>query len=382
MSTATSTPWQHLYIPCTVSTTTRHITMKSALLAAALIPAALASVGDGLPAYKTCLADCQGLCPDTSPKYSQDSTNWVAKTLLQWDCDLDCDYKCQQKVTRQRTAEGLPMVQFYGKWPFKRIFGITEFFLTVFSLGNLYVNYRNYFKVKRQHKLAAYKDSDLATMYAQYLLLLSVSIAGWFCSALFHMRDFPATETLDYVGAGAIIAANLNAIVVRRYELFRSEKSKTRKFVQTALVAALFLHYLKLYYKWDYTYNMRFNVVLGLSALALWIIHSVSVHRQYLRRPHFFNNSIHLLPYETRILNKLNLVGLSRTKYIPLIPVALNIFLLAAASLEMTDFDPIASLVDAHSLWHLCTIIPPIVWYDWNIWDVEMTGLQAKVQKS
>lgn len=356
--------------------------MKSAALIA-LIPIVAASIGDGLPAYTSCLSDCQSYCADpSSPKYAQDSTNWIAKALLQWDCDLDCDYKCQQKITRQRISEKLPMVQFYGKWPFRRILGITELFLTIFSLGNLYLNYRNYFKVKRQLKNAAYKDADLATMYSQYLLLLTVSMAGWFCSAMFHIRDFPITETLDYVGAGAIIAANLNAIVIRRYELFRADKAGKRKVFQLMLVVVLSLHYLKLYYSWDYTYNMQFNVVLGLAALALWIAHSVSVQRQYLRRPHFFNNSIHLLPYETRILNKLNLVGLSRTKYIPLIPVALNVFLLAACTLEMTDFEPIACLVDAHSLWHLCTIIPPIVWYDWNIWDVEMTGLQTKVLKS
>lgn len=353
--------------------------MKLSLLL--LIPAAVASVGDSLPAFKQCLSDCQATCQDPADsKFSQDSVNWISAALFQWDCALDCNYKCQQIVTRQRAADGLPMVQFYGKWPFKRILGITEFFSSVFSLANFYVNYRNYFKVKRQYKLAAYKDDERATMLHQYLLLLVVSMGGWFCSTIFHIRDFPVTETLDYLGAGAIIAANFNAIFVRKFGLYRADKTRARAVFQTLLCGVLLLHYAKLYLQWDYGYNMRFNVAVGLAALVLWILHSVLVHRHYLRRPHYYNNSIHLLPYETRILSKLNLVGLSKTKYIPLIPVALNLALVAAASLEMVDFDPIAGLVDAHLLWHFCTIFPPIVWYDWNLWDLEMASLQVKTR--
>lgn len=272
------------------------------------------------------------------------------------------------------------MVQFYGKWPFKRILGITEFFSSVFSVANFYVNYRNYYKIKRQYRIAAHKDDDRSTMLRQYLVLLFVSMFGWFCSTVFHIRDRPITETLDYVGAGAIIAANFNAIFVRKFGLYRLEKTRALVIFQTLLCGVLLVHYAKLYFSWDYSYNMRFNVAVGLSALVLWILHSALVQRRYLRRPHYYNNSIHLLPYETRILNKLNFVGLSKTKYIPLIPVALNLALVAAASLEMVDFDPIAGLVDAHLLWHFCTIFPPIVWYDWNLWDLEMASLQVKAR--
>jgi hypothetical protein len=41
-------------------------------------------------------------------------------------------------------------------------------------------------------------------------------------------------------------------------------------------------------------------------------------------------------------------------------------------SLEIFDFAPFFfDLVDAHSLWHLVTIVPVYMgWYDWWIWDV------------
>lgn len=347
-----------------------------------LIPLVVASIGDGLPAFKKCLTECLDACldPDSSA-FSEDSINWVFGLLFRWDCNLDCNYKCQQIVTRDRVAKGLPTVQFYGKWPFRRVFGVTELFSTVFSLGNLYVNYINYYKVKRHYRLTAYKDESRANMLWQYLVLLIVSMVGWFCSTVFHVRDYPLTESLDYIGAGAIIVANLNAIVVRKFGLFHPEKNSHRRIFQLVLCGVLLVHYLKLYTAWDYAYNMQFNVVVGVTALMLWIVHSVSVNRQYRRRPYFYNNSIHLLPFETRILNKLNVIGLSRTKYIPLIPVVLNLFLLAAASLEMLDFEPVGLLVDAHSLWHLCTIFPPLLWYDWNIWDLEMASLQVKARK-
>lgn len=354
--------------------------MKIAVFASFFV-AALASLGDTLPEFVACVPDCQALCLDpASTKYARDSVNWVAGGLFQWDCVLDCRYKCQQIVTRLRMAAGLPMVQFYGKWPFRRMFGITELFSTVFSMANFYVNYRNYLKVRRHYKNTEFRNDDRSTMLWHYLVLLVVSVTGWFFSTIFHIRDFPMTETLDYVGAGAIIAANFNAIVIRKFLLYRRDKAPVRRLFLLVLCLVLLGHYARLYWAWDYTYNMRFNVLVGVMALVLWIAHSFSVRRVYLRRPHFYNNSIHLLPYETRILSKLNLVGLSKTKYIPLIPVVLNVFLLGAATLEMADFEPWAQLVDAHALWHLCTVFPPIVWYDWNIWDLEMANLQVKAR--
>lgn len=355
--------------------------LQKALLGIVLVLAVSASVGDTLPQFRSCLSDCRtSECSSSAPssKYEPDSISPLAAKLFLWDCELDCDYKCQQLVSRERKKEGLPMVQFHGKWPFKRVFGITEFFSTVFSLGNLFVNYRNYGKIRRAHKYASFRDSEKATMLSQYLFLLAVSVTGWIFSTIYHIRDFPRTETLDYLGAGAIIVANFNAIFVRKFELFREGMKLKRVLFQACLVMVLILHYAKLYNNWDYSYNMMFNIVFGILSLLLWIIHAFNVRRQYLRRPHFYNNSIQLLPYETKILAKLNYLGLSKTKNIPLIPVTLNIFLISAVGFEILDFEPWCSLVDGHALWHLCTIFPPIVWYDWNIWDLEMSGLQSK----
>lgn len=341
------------------------------------IPLAQASIGDRLPEFSKCTLDCEAVtCFTTnpSPKYDQDSINPISAFLFNWNCPLDCDYKCQQKVARIRRSAGLDVVQFYGKWPFRRVLGVTEIASTVFSMANFYVNLVNFAKILRHYKASKPSHPEKAVMLFQYLFLLVVSMFGWTCSSFFHVRDIPLTEALDYFGASAMTMANFSAIMIRYFGLHTQKKRRVRWLLQAILIIVFVGHCSKLYMQWDYTYNMRFNVIFGLLAAVLWILHSLGVNRKYKEKAHIYSNSIYLLPHETRLLAKLNYVRLSRSRYVPLIPVALNIYLIAAVLLEMVDFEPLFMLIDAHSLWHLCTIIPPIFWYDWNVWDLELAA--------
>ncbi|OBA21347.1 Per1-like protein [Metschnikowia bicuspidata var. bicuspidata NRRL YB-4993] len=356
--------------------------MRFPYLLLLVAPLAHASIGDRLPEFALCVKDCEAeTCSTSSPslKYLQDSVNPLSAILFAWDCPLDCNYKCQQKVTRIRQNAGLDVVQFYGKWPFRRVLGVTELFSTVFSMANLYVNYGNLPRLLRHYRANKSTHPEKACMLFQYLVLLVVSIAGWTGSSVFHIRDFPATEALDYLGASAMSVANFNAIFVRYFGLFRHERRRVRRLVHIVLTIVLLGHYLKFFTQWNYTYNMQFNVFFGLAALSLWILHSLDVNRKYRKNAHIYSNSMHLLPHETRILAHLNHVGLSRSRYVPLVPVGLNLYILLALLLEMVDFEPWFLLIDAHSLWHLCTIIPPIIWYDWNVWDLELASKTAGV---
>lgn len=342
------------------------------LLLALWITCAVASVGDRLPQYRECHSQCiETLCHGGSPYLPQYDINTVSKHLLLWSCPLDCDYKCRSHVAATREAQGLPIVQFNGKWPFDRWLGITEVFSVIFSLGNLYANLINLVHYSKIMRITGHGKNAQArnVMLFQYWLLLAVSVVGWLLSTIFHTRDIPFTETLDYLGAGAIIMANFNAISIRYLELFRVENRKKRQYFQSGLLFILLCHYVKLARKWDYKYNMKYNVVIGLSALALWVLHSLRVYRRYDTQVF---NSIQLSPYESRIQKKLYPFCKMRARLIPLIPVGLNVYLTTAVSLELLDFAPIARLIDSHSLWHLCTIFPPLIWYDWNLWDLEL----------
>lgn len=312
-----------------------------------------ASVGDTLPEFQTCLHQCD--------------CQTIPQSFL-WSCLANCNYYCQQYITDQIELQGLEMVQFYGKWPFVRVLGVQELFSTVFSLANLYVNYKNIRPIFRQFRRNS--DLELQIMYGQYLALLIISCIGWIFSSLFHFKDTAVTETLDYFGAFAIILCNLNVIVVRVFKLFR------RRVVlytwQLGLIILYVFHVTKLKMQWDYGYNTQINMVVGLSAMILWCYHLWHTYKLYQRNYIVYNNSIQLLPFETKLLQKLNYVSLSNASIIPLIPILNNVVLIGGILLEVNDFAPIYRLVDAHALWHLLTIFPSFIWFDWNIWDLEM----------
>lgn len=317
-----------------------------------LFVVAFASLGDNLPEFQSCLYQCD--------------CNVIPQSIF-WSCPANCNYYCQQLITDQLESLNVPMVQFYGKWPFKRVLGVQEFFAMIFSIGNLYVNYKNLRIIYRQFKR---NESEYKTMYVQYLILLIVTCIGWSFSVIFHFKDTTMSETLDYFGAFAIILCNLNAIVVRVFQLFKHRKKLI--IWHTALVALYLYHVIRLKRNWDYSYNTLINIIVGVSAMILWCFHLWRVYCVYNQKRIIYNNSIQLLPYETKLLQKLSYVGMSLSSLIPLIPIFNNVMLLLGISLELNDFPPIARLVDAHALWHLVTIFPSIVWFDWNVWDIEM----------
>lgn len=353
------------------------------------------SVGDRLPEFTHCLEKCNRLlCLENDPTGSVSneielketfensySISGPFKHVFFWDCQSDCKYKCEQLVTDQREKNGLEVVQFYGKWPFIRIFGMQELFSVLFSIANFQINYINLFKVMRHYNRIKLLNSDWALMLRQYLQLIVVSLIGWTFSTLFHMRDNPLTETLDYFGAAAIIMSNFNAIFIRYFGLYKNKHQLLRKLFQSILMIIFIFHCVKLKKNWDYDYNVKYNLFFGVSAMILWILHAIRVQAVYLENFYIFNNSIQLVPFETKILTKLNYLSLSESKYIPLLPVALNIWIVLGMSFELLDFVPFRRLIDAHALWHLFTVFPTIIWYDWNIWDIEMFRINEEADK-
>ncbi|EGV62714.1 hypothetical protein PSN45_000652 [Yamadazyma tenuis] len=296
---------------------------------------------------------------------SKNNVHFPFKQLFGWQCPADCDYKCQQIITDIRISQGAPIVKFYGKWPFKRVFGMTEVASVVFSLLNFLINYHNFRKINPQRKRSS---GPVRTMYGQYLVLLSISMVGWTFSMLFHTRDLPITETLDYFGASLIILFNFYIIIIRYFELFKNNLLP----FQIAIGTIYGLHLVKLSHDWDYNYNLVFHSVIGIITLVLWVLHSVKVSRIYTNNYPILSNSIQLLPFETKILMKLNYLSLSKSKYIPLLPILLNLWMFGSMFFEICEFKPILKVVDSHAMWHLATFFPQIIWYDWNMWDLEL----------
>jgi hypothetical protein len=174
--------------------------------------------------------------------------------------------------------------------------------------------------------------------------------------------DLPFTEKMDYFSAALAIMYALYYTIIRLFHLYpptqnqltltaRPTNSPKRRFLAATCILAYICHisYLTLLPRFDYTYNMAFNLTLGLLHNALWAIYSlpasISLIRRFPARPK---------SYRPKFVTK----------------AAVFVFLTTAAiGLELFDFPPWAMTIDAHSLWHLVTAPIALLWYDLLVED-------------
>ncbi|KAL3961938.1 hypothetical protein ACCO45_003461 [Purpureocillium lilacinum] len=174
-----------------------------------------------------------------------------------------------------------------------------------------------------------------------YVWLARVGIASWVFSAVFHTRDFQATEELDYFAAGANVLYGMYYTPIRVFRLDRNTpRRRSLLRVWSLLCASLYLchvAYLKLV-RWDYTYNMAANVAAGVVQNILWSWFSYNRYRT------------------------------SRRTW-AIWPGLVVAWVMFAMSMELFDFPPWLGCIDAHSLWHLMTIGPTLLWYNFLVKD-------------
>jgi len=297
--------------------------------------AAQASMGDRLPDFKDCVQVCK------EANCGPDGTSIpFHRRLLLWDCPSECDYTCQHIITTQRLARDppymQPIYQFHGKWPFHRFLGLQEPASVLFSLFNFLAHYWGIGKLRTEIP-ASYP------LRKYYLWFGYVGLASWTFSMIFHTRDFGVTEKLDYFAAGANVLYGLYYAPIRVFRLDRKEPRKQSLLrLWTGLCITLYtLHVLYLsLWSWDYTYNMAANVAVGIVSNLLW---SGFSYVQYQK--------------------------IGRTWAVwPGLCVA---WIILAMSLELLDFPPWMGMVDAHSLWHLGTVLPTVLWYNFLIRDAQ-----------
>jgi len=296
---------------------------------------AQASLGDRLPDFKDCVQVCK------EANCGPDGTSIpFHRRLLLWDCPSECDYTCQHIVTAQRLARDppymQPIYQFHGKWPFYRFMGMQEPFSVIFSLFNY---------LAHDWGMSQLRDKIPASypLRKYYLWFGYVGLASWTFSMIFHTRDFGFTEKLDYFAAGANVLYGLYYAPIRVFRLDRKEPRKQSLLrLWTGLCITLYtLHVLYLsLWSWDYTYNMAANVAVGVVANLLW---SGFSYVQYQK--------------------------IGRTWAVwPGLCVA---WIILAMSLELLDFPPWKGMIDAHSLWHLGTVLPTVLWYNFLVRDAQ-----------
>ena len=279
----------------------------------ALASTLLASTGDLQPEFLFCVDDCKYNCPTWKPSS-------VYLSLTKWTCLDDCKYHCMHTISK---ANPNNIQQYYGKWPFYRVFGLQEIASVVFSILNGYYHYDG---LKRYTKRIApsFQWRNLMILYGY------VSILVWICSAIFHGRDWPVTEKMDY------FSAMLSILVTLLYTFHRLGGMKLwspLSIITIMILSAFYVFHVSYlsFYKFDYGYNMKASVSLGLLHSFLWLIWVI-------------------INFKTRSYawKKARIV----------------ILLALAMSMEFLDFAPLFGIFDAHSLWHMLTI--PIVQLHWN----------------
>ncbi|KIJ63364.1 hypothetical protein HYDPIDRAFT_92761 [Hydnomerulius pinastri MD-312] len=317
-----------------------------------LITAVLASSGDRSHHFQNCVSTC----------YGDHCHPWTTLPLdlrfTRWTCTDDCKYNCMHMLTDKAVQTGADIQQYFGKWPFWRFLGMQEPASVAFSLWNMWFHLQGARQIRRRipstHPLRPY-----------YLTWAYVSMNAWVWSAVFHTRDLPRTEKLDYFSAALAILYALYYTVVRMFNLYSGGLENTHKLdgdqrprmrlVWSSLcIIAYLAHitYLSILPRFDYSYNMAFNLVLGLGHNLLWLLYSLPV------------SFLHRYPYAPKT-------------YRPPFAYKAGIFVFlttAATALELFDFPPLWRILDAHALWHLSTAPIAKFWYEFLIEDSQDEG--------
>lgn len=285
-----------------------------------------ASPGDQSAEYKSCLRRCRGAnCTLERQDAFRANQPWYL-ALLRWDCADECRHDCMWQAVDRLQANGSPVPQFHGKWPFWRFYGIQEPASVVFSILN------GVFHVWMWRKFRKVVPPS-APHYIIWKGQAVLSINAWFWSAVFHARDTPLTEKLDYYCAFSVVLYSLYSLCMRVLGTQNTWLSVS----VTMPFAAFFVYHIQYlnFVHFDYGYNMKANVITGL-------------------------------------LNSLGWLGwcwLQRRRGYVWRGVLVVVVLDALLLLELGDFPPWRFLVDAHALWHLGTAPLPLLWYRFLIDD-------------
>ena len=150
------------------------------LLATAPGPFALASSGDRSDEFQRCLSKCTR---QTCTSAAEDDIRPLplALRLTRWTCADECKYACMHALTDLAVESGVPVQQYYGKWPFWRLAGMQEPASVAFSLANLLMHVLGADWLRRGvHPAHPMRPFYLAWAY--------LSINAWVWSAVFHTR--------------------------------------------------------------------------------------------------------------------------------------------------------------------------------------------------
>lgn len=292
-----------------------------------------ASWGDQSPHFKHCVSKCHGVnCSTQSTLAEWEESRSFGETVVGWTCREECEYECMWSTVHVYGEHGR-VPQFYGKWPFKRIFGIQEPASVFASFLNLFSN----IYMLRRFVISAPRNLYMYQVWCFYGL---TAINAWLWSIVFHTKDRVWTERLDYFSALATVLSSFFVFCLRVFG--------DAPFKRTAIASAFLAFYSNHVYHmafvhFDYGYNMKVNITVGVANGLGWLCWFL-LHKK---------DGGHIT---LGILTVISL-GLS-------------------VPLEVFDFPPILWTLDTHAIWHFLTVPLPFLWFNFALED---TRLLAKL---
>lgn len=230
-------------------------------------------------------------------------------------------------VETKNRAKGENVVQYYGKWPFRRIFGIQELGSSLLSLGNLLAHWYGF-----NHIYKANLQGRAADWFLHGIIVLNfaVSINAWWWSTIFHARELWWTMYLDYFSAILLLFTGVALSIIRTFSI-REHKRQLAVVLPLGVYFIRHVHYMAMV-DFSFSWNMKVGITAALTMTLLFAAWSIA-HLRVGKRLH--------------------------CKY-ALLACAMG---LAAATLEVFDFPPLWDVIDAHAIWHGATIPIILLWY-------------------
>ncbi|KAJ8969576.1 hypothetical protein NQ317_000072 [Molorchus minor] len=298
-----------------------------------LINYCMSSIGDNSRYYKICLERC--ILLDCENFLSDSNRQQLILYLTQWSCRDDCSYECMWKTVDFFQERHSITPQFHGKWPFYRFLGLQEPASVFFSLLNAYVHLMMIRKFRKEVR----SDSPLYWLWHAFFI---VCLHAWFWSAVFHARDFPLTELLDYTCAFSIVLMSCYVMAIR---VLRDILPGFALIIITFLFTVFFAKHVSYLStgRIDYGYNMKLNIFVGAVIAICWIIWCLY---NYKKQPYVWNCA----------------------KFVILTAIV--------TLLEVIDQPPIYYVFDSHSIWHLSTAPLAIFLYRFAIDDCKFLKKQ------
>lgn len=216
---------------------------------------------------------------------------------------------------------GINNIKKNGRYPFRILFGCTEFCSALFSFLNLVSHGISYNLILRGHIVDSFSR--------QYFYMFLIQFPTWVSSTLFHINETTTTRNLDYFFAYLSLYFSLIIALFRVSFMNRIVSTYMTPMCTLILIMAVVHTYYLFVVDFNYKLNKLVCVFLFASVILSWLY----ICNYYYGHQHIKYLMIHLC------------------------------MLVFAGVVEMMDIPPLLYLMDSHAIFHLITVFSAPFYY-------------------